>query len=192
MTSLWKMTPSQISKLKAGNFVEAGTRCRGDSTQLGESESRSDIPPPWDSGSTWALGAVPLSGHSVARRLRRTLRLAVRDCQGLWAGTRDQGPAPGLARAGASPWSLEVPSQISSTMFLFLFLFKGHGAFVCDQDLSLTVRIRDLTSPSSVRRQYRGVYKGVKDSIHRNFTIEYIKIKIIGSLCCNSQNNSRL
>jgi hypothetical protein len=29
-------------------------------------------------------------------------------------------------------------------MFLFLFLFKGHGAFVCDQDLSLTVRIRDL------------------------------------------------
>jgi hypothetical protein len=32
--------------------------------------------------------------------------LEVRDCQGLWSGTRDQGPAPGLAQAGASPWSL--------------------------------------------------------------------------------------
>ncbi len=32
--------------------------------------------------------------------------LEVRDSQGLWSGTRDQGPAPGLAQAGASPWSL--------------------------------------------------------------------------------------
>ena len=29
-----------------------------------------------------------------------------RDSQGLCSGTRDQGPAPGLARPAASPWSL--------------------------------------------------------------------------------------
>jgi hypothetical protein len=58
----WKTT--QISKLKAGSFVEAGPH--GDCTELGESEPRSDIPSPWDSGSgrwgqcQWAsIGTAP-------------------------------------------------------------------------------------------------------------------------------------
>ena len=49
------------------------------------------------------------AGRAASGRLRRTP--AVRDCQGLWSGIRDQGPAPGWARAGASPWSLVHHSQ---------------------------------------------------------------------------------
>ena len=78
---------TQISKLKAGSFVEAGTGIPLNS----ESPSHGlTFHPP----GTVAVGAgSSASGHSVALRLRRTLalRLAVRDCQGLWAGTRDQG-----------------------------------------------------------------------------------------------------
>jgi hypothetical protein len=47
-------------------------------------------------------GRVPVPGTVCAA----AHQLEVRDCQGLWSGTRDQGPAPGLAQAGASPWSL--------------------------------------------------------------------------------------
>ena len=99
MTSLWKMPVTQISKLKAGSFVEAGTGIPLNS----ESPSHGlTFHPP----GTVAVGAGrSASGHWHSCSLRRTLRLAVRDCQGLWAGTRDQGPAPGWARAGASPWS---------------------------------------------------------------------------------------
>ena len=107
MTSLWKM--AQItSKLKA--VCQCAGHCPSvallrqarDSTQLGESESRSDIPSPWDNGRYYcSRRAVPLAVGACAA----AHQLAVRDCQGLWSGTRDQGPAPGLARAGASPWS---------------------------------------------------------------------------------------
>ncbi len=119
MTSLWKM--AQItSKLKAvGQCGAARGHCPSaallrrarDSTQLGESESRSDIPSSWDNDPglwaqcQWALAgcqALPAPPHTS----RLPVELEVRDCQGPWSETRDQGPAPGLAQAGASPWSL--------------------------------------------------------------------------------------
>ncbi len=112
---------SKLSKLKAvSQCGAAGGHCPSaallrrarDCTRLGESESRSDIPSSWDSDSDpgrwaqcqcqcpWWPGAlahslrVPASGAAAHQ-------LEVRDCQGLWSGTRtrDQGPAPGLAQA---------------------------------------------------------------------------------------------
>jgi hypothetical protein len=82
MTSLWKMT--QISKLKAGSFVEAGTGIPLNSES--PSHGLTFHPPP----GTVAVGAASgssasASGHWHGACARRTLRLAVRDCQGLWA-----------------------------------------------------------------------------------------------------------
>ena len=59
-----------------------------------------------DSHDVAATVALPV-GACAARR-----RPAVRDCQGLWSGVRDQGPAPGKAEAGASPWSLVHHSTV--------------------------------------------------------------------------------
>jgi hypothetical protein len=100
---------TQISRLKAGSFVEAGTGIPLNS----ESPSHGLT---FHSPGTVAVGAgSSASGHSVARRLRHTLRLAVRDCQGLWAGTRDQGPASSWIGPGRGQSLVPVPSQVMIT-----------------------------------------------------------------------------
>jgi hypothetical protein len=58
------------------------------------------------------------AGRAASGRLRRTP--AVRGCQGLWSGIRDQGPAPGWARAGASPWSLVHHRNIITIIMVLL------------------------------------------------------------------------
>ena len=81
------LTPS---RRRAGGF--RSTRRVGVTvTSLSRGLTFHPLGPQWDSG----------------RRVRwLTQWQGARDCQGLWSGTRDQGPAPGLARPGASPWSL--------------------------------------------------------------------------------------
>ncbi len=142
MTSLWKMTRTQITSRK----LKAGSRCAGHNpghwhcpsvalltpsrrraggfrstrrvgvtvtTSLSRGLRFHPLGPQWDSGRRvrWPLGA-----HSAS--LTQPRWQGARDCQGLWSGTRDQGPAPGLARPGASPWSLVHHRVCTQARFL--------------------------------------------------------------------------